>query len=79
VAYALGGFLIVCSLTLVSWFSLHRWYAGRIERERAALVEQIEKNRAVLLQLAKSHRTLELLQEPERPHRKRLVMKDASG
>jgi len=33
----------------------------------------------VLLQLAKSHRTLELLQEPERPHRKRLVMKDASG
>jgi hypothetical protein len=78
-AYALGGFLIVCSLALVSWISLHQWYLGRIERERTALVGQIEQNRAVLLELAKSHRTLELLQGPEDSHRKLLVMKDASG
>jgi hypothetical protein len=78
-AYALGAFVIACSLTLASWFSLHRWYAGRIESERVALVQQVEKNRAVLLKLAESHRTLELLQDPERPHRKLLVMKDASG
>jgi len=45
----------------------------------AAMVQQIAKNRPVLLKLAESHRTLELLQDPERPHRKLLVMKDASG
>ena len=78
-AYALGALVIACSLTLASWFFLHRWYAGRIDEERAALVQQIEKNRAVLLKLAESHRTLELLQDPESPHRKLLVMKDASG
>jgi cell division protein FtsB len=77
-AYALGAFVIACSLTLVSWFFLHRWYADRFEQDRAALVQQIEKNRAVLLKLAESNRTLELLQDPERPHRKLLVMKDAS-
>ena len=78
-AYALGALVIACSLTLASWFFLHRWYSGRIDEERAALVQQIEKNRAVLLKLAESHRTLELLQDPESPHRKLLVMKDASG
>src|SRR6266516_4861027 len=78
-AYALGAFVIACSLTLASWFFLHRWYADRFERDRAAMVQQIEKNRAVLLKLAESHRTLELLQDPESPHRKLLVMKDASG
>ena len=78
-AYALGALVIACSLTLASWFFLRRWYSGRIDEERAALVQQIEKNRAVLLKLAESHRTLELLQDPESPHRKLLVMKDASG
>ena len=77
-AYALGAFVIACSLTMASWFYLDRLYADRFERDRAALVQQIEKNRAVLLKLAESHRTLELLQDPERPHRKLLVMKDAS-
>ena len=77
-AYALGALVIACSLTLASWFYLDRLYADRFERDRAALVQQIEKNRAVLLKLAESHRTLELLQDPERPHRKLLVMKDAS-
>jgi len=78
-AYALGAFLIACSLTLAFWLSLDYWYAGRMEQERAALVQQMEKNRAVLLKLAESHRTLELIQDPERPRRKFLVMKDASG
>src|SRR5688572_22363366 len=78
-AYALGAFLIACSLTLAFWLSLDYWYAGRMEQERAALVQQMEKNRAVLLKLAESHRTLELIQDPERPRRKLLVMKDASG
>ena len=43
------------------------------------MVQQIEKNRAVLLKLAESNRTLELLRDPEHPDRKLLVMKDASG
>jgi DNA repair exonuclease SbcCD ATPase subunit len=78
-AYALAAVLIACVLSAGSWFSLHQWYEGRIEGERAALVQQVEKNRAVLLKLAEWHRTLELLQDPEHPSRKLLVMKDASG
>jgi hypothetical protein len=77
--YAFGALLITCSLSLASWYFLHQWYSGRIARERAVLVQQVEKNRAVLLELAESHRTLELLQDPEYPHRRLLVMKDASG
>jgi hypothetical protein len=77
--YALGALLIACSLSLGSWYFLHRWYSGQIARERSALVQQVEKNRAVLFELAESHRTLELLQDPERPRIKLLVMKDASG
>jgi DNA repair exonuclease SbcCD ATPase subunit len=77
-AYALAAFLIACALSLGSWFSLHRWYKDRIETERAALVQQVEKNRTVLLKLAESRRTLELRQDPEHPKRRLLVMKDAS-
>ena len=79
VAYALGALVLACSLTLGCWFYLDQFYAGKFEQDREALVKQIEKNRAVLLKLAESHRTLELLQDPEQPHRKLLVMKDASG
>jgi len=75
--YALGGLLITCALVLISWFYLHQWYADRIDEERATLVRQIEKNRAVLVKLAESQRTLELVQDPEHPRRKLLVMKDA--
>lgn len=77
--YVLGGCLIACSLVLVSWFFIHRWYADRIEQERAALVEQIRMNDRVLTQLSKSHRTLELRPDPQNPNRKLLVMKNASG
>jgi hypothetical protein len=78
-AYVLAALLIACALSVGSWFSLHQWYEGRIEGERAALVQQVEKNRAVLLKLAQWQRTLELIQDPEHPRRKLLVMKDASG
>ncbi|HYK92073.1 MAG TPA: hypothetical protein VE398_25145 [Acidobacteriota bacterium] len=76
---ALGGLLVICGLSAGSWLYLEHWYATQLERERAAIVEQVGQNRAVLLQLSKSRRTLELVQDPEHPHRKLLVMKDASG
>jgi len=76
---ALVAFVVACALTLASWFALHRWYLGRIEAERAALVRQIDKNREVLLELAESNRTLELVRDPDRPRRRLLVMKDAAG
>ena len=77
-AYALGALIITCSLVLISWFYLHQSYAARIDEERANLVRQIEKNRAVFIKLAESHRTLDLVQDPEQPRRKLLVMKNAS-
>jgi hypothetical protein len=43
------------------------------------MIKMVEKNRAVLLQLAKSRRTLELFDHPERPDRKLLIMKNATG
>ncbi len=78
-AYALGGLMILCALAFGSWFCTYRWYQGRIEEERASLVSQTDKNRALLLELAKSNRTLQLLDDPDHPHRKLIVLKDASG
>jgi hypothetical protein len=78
-AYTLGGILIVCALSLGAWLYLDYWYTNQLDREREVLIARTDQNRAVLLQLAKSRRTLELLQDPEHPHRKLLVMKDASG
>jgi hypothetical protein len=77
--YGACSFLIVCSLVSSAWFWLHRRYEDRIAAECATLVKQGEKNRAVLLQLSKSNRTLEFHQDPKRPSRKFLVMKDATG
>ena len=78
-AYSLGGMLVVCALSLGSLLYLEHWYTTRLDRERTVLIAQTDENRAVLVQLARSRRTLELLQDPEHPHRKLLVMKDASG
>jgi len=78
-AYSLGAMLVVFALSLGSWLYLEHWYTTRLDRERAVLIGQTDQNRAVLLQLARSRRTLELLQDPENPHRKLLVMKDAAG
>jgi hypothetical protein len=47
--YALAGCLIFCSLALVSWVFLHRWYSDQIEKELVALDERVGKNQAVLL------------------------------
>ncbi len=77
--YVLGGLMILCALAFGSWFLTYRWYQGRIEDERASLVSQTDKNRALLLELAKSDRTLQLLDDPDHPDRKLIVMKDASG
>jgi DNA repair exonuclease SbcCD ATPase subunit len=78
-AYALSALIAVCSIAAVSWVSLYRWYADRIEQERVVLIEQVGKNQAVLLQLSRSHRAIEVMQDPGKRHHKLLVMKDASG
>jgi DNA repair exonuclease SbcCD ATPase subunit len=77
--YVLCGLVIISSLLSVAWFFLHQWYADQIRQEHAALVGYMEKNRTVLLDLAKSHRTLEMIQDPEHPDRNLLILKDASG
>ncbi len=77
--YTLGALLIVCVAVMASWFYLHRWYSGRLEQERVRLIQETTQNRNVLLELAKSRRTIELVKDPQNPSRKLLVMKDASG
>jgi hypothetical protein len=78
-AYALTAMIVAAVLSLASWFSLHRWYSLRIDEERVALIQQTEKHRAILLKLARSNKTLELVQNPKRPRQYFLVMKNASG
>lgn len=77
--YGLCGILIVCALFSASWLYLHHLYSEQMEQERVVLIGQVKKNREVLLELAKSRRTLEFVQDPSSPNRKYLVMKDASG
>jgi hypothetical protein len=76
--YALAGVIITGVLILGSWFSLHSWYSQRIEQERLALIQKTEKHREILLKLARSDRTLELVQD-WRPGKCLLVMKNAVG
>jgi hypothetical protein len=78
-AYALAAAIINAVLILGAWFSLHRWYSQRIEQERLALIQKTEKHREILLKLARSDRTLELVQDPRRPGKCLLVMKNAVG
>jgi hypothetical protein len=78
-AYALAAVIITAVLILGSWFSLQRWYSQRIEQERLALIQQTEKHREILLKLARSDRTLELVQDSRRPGKCLLVMKNAVG
>jgi type VI protein secretion system component VasK len=77
--YSVCGLLVLLTLALFTAFFMNRCYANRFDAERKAIVKQTEQNRTVLLQLSKSRRTLELLPSPERPKRKLLVMKNASG
>jgi hypothetical protein len=77
--YFVCGLLIFVTFAWVTAFFLNQWYANRFDAEREAMVKQTEQNRAVLMQLSKSRRTIELHPNPEHPNRKLLVMKDASG
>ncbi len=77
--YALASLVIVIVLVAGAWLCIRSSYAKQMEHERLALVRDNDKNRQVLLKLAKSHRTLELRQDPKRPGTGLLVMKDASG
>ena len=69
--------LAAVSLILVFWVFIYGWYELRLERERAAFVSQFEDNRAILLELAKSRRRLELT-TGEKGSRL-LIMRDATG
>ena len=64
--YILCGLLVICISVASAFFFLHGWYTDQIKAECEALVKQSEKNRAVLLQLSKSRRSLELLQDPKK-------------
>lgn len=77
--YILASLTAVVLAVMISWFYLNQAYMEQFDKERAALVQQTSQNRTVLLELAKSHRTLHLVQDPQRPERKQLVMKDASA
>lgn len=77
--YVICCLAIVCSLVPSIWFYLDQRYKARIDAERITLINQVEKNRDVMLQLARSHRILELHQDPEHPSFGFLVLKDATG
>jgi hypothetical protein len=77
--YVICGLFISCSLALGSWCYIRWWYSSQMEQERSVLIGQVGKNRDVLLELAKSNRTLELVQDSETPDRTYLMMKNASG
>jgi hypothetical protein len=78
-AYGLCSLLIVCSLVAVSWFWLHRSYEDQLAAKCEALVKQNDRNRAVLLQLSKLNRLLELHLDPERSDHGFLVLNNATG
>jgi hypothetical protein len=77
--YVVCRFWVFRTLAGSTVFSLYQWYANRFSTEREALVKQTEQNREVLQQLSKSRRTLELVANPQKPNRKLLIMKEASG
>jgi len=77
--YAIWGSFIFLAIAGGAGFYLNHWYSNRFTAEREALIKQTEQNREVLQQLSKSHRTLELVSNPQKPNRKLLVMKNASG
>ena len=74
-AYALAA----CSVIAVFWIGIHYLYRQQLEQERVAVIAQIEGNRDVLLELARSNRNLELIYDEKDPELKLLSMKDATG
>lgn len=78
-AYALAAVIVAAVLTLGSWLRVHRWYSRQIELDRVALAQGMEKHREILLKLARSNHTLELVQDPKRRGKCFLVMENATG
>ncbi len=74
-----GGGAFVCLTILAAWFGFNRWYTNQLEVERAALVEEFDKNRTLLLELSKTHRTLELHKDPDDANHLFITLKDPSG
>ena len=72
-AYALAA----VALVLVFWAYTHFRYETRLEKERAAIVAQVDGNQAVLLELARSKRRLELANGEKGS--KMLVIRNATG
>ena len=77
--YVLASVIVVCTIIAGSWVVLERRFAGQFDQECSDLAGRFEKNRAVMLQLARSRRTIDLLVDPEHPNRKLLIMKNATG
>lgn len=77
--YGVCSLLIILSLVSISWFWLHSRFEDQFLAKCQALVKQDAKNRAVLLQLSKSNRTLELHLDADRPDHGFLVLKNATG
>jgi hypothetical protein len=78
-AYVWMGCIILGLSICISYAGLHLWFSYKYAQQCTDMIKMVEKNRAVLLQLAKSRRTLELFDHPERPDRKLLIMKNATG
>jgi hypothetical protein len=77
--YLFAGLVVVCALTIGSWLFLEQRYESRFNQECSDLARRFENNRAVMIQLAKSRRTIDLVEDPERPNRKLLIMRNDTG
>jgi cell division septum initiation protein DivIVA len=77
--YLVAGLAVVCALTVGSWLFLEQRFTSRFDQECSDLAKRFEKNRAVMIQLARSRRTIELVEDPERPIGKLLIMMNATG
>jgi hypothetical protein len=77
--YMVASLIVVCALTVGSWLFLKQRYESRFDQECSDLARRFEKNRVVMAQLARSRRTIELVEDPERPNRKLLIMKNATA
>ncbi|MDR0841845.1 MAG: hypothetical protein LBP68_00305 [Acidobacteriota bacterium] len=74
-AYALAA----CSVILAFWVYIHFQYERKVTEARAAILADVQGNQAVLSELAKARRTLELVTKDKDPRRRLLFMKDAKG
>jgi hypothetical protein len=78
-AYAFASLAIAAGLTLGSWFVVRQSFSERLERESQAILKQTDEHRGILTQLARSKRSLQLIQDPKHPRRHYMVMSDAQA